>query len=280
MFDPVPTTPCARASCPGRGSGWRGAGTDALRHDSGIKLLGENRRAAFDPGKGCHQHNKLACVPSKPHHFTFSNSFQICHLHSAIRRETTLTFKVWIVSGLGGCAVKGWREPSGLGSTTTARHRPCNTRRTHAHCILGICTLIVPRISRSQMVSSKVTTATIGFPRIGPNREMKKALESFWAGKSSEAELVAVARETERAAWQAQKDAGLDLVGLDSTLYDQILDFVNYLGLIPKRFLVGVFWGCRGCGCRPLREWDSHAFGGHGEAVHLVPSSQVLCAHP
>lgn len=32
-------------------------------------------------------------------------------------------------------------------------------------------------------LSSSLTTSTIGYPRIGPNREMKKALETYWAGK-------------------------------------------------------------------------------------------------
>lgn len=88
------------------------------------------------------------------------------------------------------------------------------------------------------MVSTQISSATIGFPRIGPNREMKKALESFWSGKSTADDLRTVAEQTERVAWLSQKDAGLDLVALDSTYYDQILDFITYLGLIPKRFQV------------------------------------------
>lgn len=32
--------------------------------------------------------------------------------------------------------------------------------------------------------------------------------------------------------------AGIDRVGLDGTLYDQILDFIFYLGLEPQRFKV------------------------------------------
>ena len=81
-----------------------------------------------------------------------------------------------------------------------------------------------------------LTSATIGFPRIGPKREMKKALEDYWAGKSSEADLIATSHAIEAAAWTAQADAGIDLIALDGTLYDQILDFTDYLGLIPERF--------------------------------------------
>ncbi|KAL4539572.1 hypothetical protein Ndes2437B_g02062 [Nannochloris sp. 'desiccata'] len=81
-----------------------------------------------------------------------------------------------------------------------------------------------------------LTSATIGFPRIGPKREMKKALEDYWAGKSSQADLVAVSQATEAGAWAAQAQAGIDLIALDGTYYDQILDTISYLGLIPERF--------------------------------------------
>ncbi|KAK9811094.1 hypothetical protein WJX73_002072 [Symbiochloris irregularis] len=79
-------------------------------------------------------------------------------------------------------------------------------------------------------------TSTIGFPRIGPNRELKKALESHWKGDSSLDQLLEVSKTVERDAWSAQDDAGVDLIGLDGTLYDQILDFIFYLGLVPERF--------------------------------------------
>lgn len=97
------------------------------------------------------------------------------------------------------------------------------------------------RPSRSPAGSCQVkmpalTSATIGFPRIGPKREMKKALEDYWAGKSSEADLIATSHAIEAAAWTAQADCGIDLIALDGTLYDQILDFTDYLGLIPERF--------------------------------------------
>jgi hypothetical protein len=79
-------------------------------------------------------------------------------------------------------------------------------------------------------------TSTVGFPRIGPKREMKKALEDFWSKKSSEADLVAISHAVEAQAWTAQADAGVDLIALDGTYYDQILDTISYLGLIPERF--------------------------------------------
>jgi len=81
-----------------------------------------------------------------------------------------------------------------------------------------------------------VKTSTIGYPRIGPNREMKKALELYWAGNSSKEALMAVAKQVEESAWKAQADAGVDLVALDGTCYDQMLDHCTYLGLLPPRF--------------------------------------------
>lgn len=65
---------------------------------------------------------------------------------------------------------------------------------------------------------------------------MKKALESYWSGITGE-EMVAVANQVEIDSWQKQADAGIDLVALDGTMYDHVLDFaVTYLGLVPERF--------------------------------------------
>lgn len=65
---------------------------------------------------------------------------------------------------------------------------------------------------------------------------MKKALEEYWAGKSSKEALLETAKMVEAAAWKVQADAGIDLIALDGTLYDQMLDHITYLGLMPKRF--------------------------------------------
>lgn len=69
---------------------------------------------------------------------------------------------------------------------------------------------------------------------------MKKSLEAFWKGQISEDALISTSDEIELSAWTEQAGAGLDLVALDGTLYDQVLDFaVMYLGLVPERFKVG-----------------------------------------
>lgn len=58
--------------------------------------------------------------------------------------------------------------------------------------------------------------------RQGPRREMKKALEEYWSGGIDGATLLATAAAVDDGAWRAQAAAGIDLVGLDSTLYDQV----------------------------------------------------------
>jgi 5-methyltetrahydropteroyltriglutamate--homocysteine methyltransferase len=80
--------------------------------------------------------------------------------------------------------------------------------------------------------------ATIpGYPRIGKHREMKMALEAFWAGRIDEDDLQQAAMDTRHAAWETQAGAGLDLLPVnDFTLYDQMLDMSALLGNIPARF--------------------------------------------
>jgi 5-methyltetrahydropteroyltriglutamate--homocysteine methyltransferase len=74
----------------------------------------------------------------------------------------------------------------------------------------------------------------LGFPRIGANRELKFALEAFWKGKTSEAELLATAKEIRAINWTAQRSLDLAPVG-DFSLYDQVLDMSFTLGNLPAR---------------------------------------------
>ncbi|CAD5109157.1 5-methyltetrahydropteroyltriglutamate--homocysteine S-methyltransferase [Zestomonas carbonaria] len=77
----------------------------------------------------------------------------------------------------------------------------------------------------------------LGFPRIGRDRELKKALEAYWKGALDEAGLRAVGRELRAAHWQAQKDAGIELLPVgDFAWYDQVLTHSLTFGVIPERF--------------------------------------------
>ena len=80
-------------------------------------------------------------------------------------------------------------------------------------------------------------TAVLGLPRMGPNRELKFALESYWAGTSAESDLLELAATLRRANWTRVRHAGVDVVPSgDFSLYDHILDTVWALGAIPARF--------------------------------------------
>ena len=82
-----------------------------------------------------------------------------------------------------------------------------------------------------------ISTATLGYPRIGKSREVKKVLESFWSGKLEAESLLQTVREVETASWKTQLAAGIDRIGIgDATLYDHVLDWTICLGLIPQRF--------------------------------------------
>jgi 5-methyltetrahydropteroyltriglutamate--homocysteine methyltransferase len=83
----------------------------------------------------------------------------------------------------------------------------------------------------------KIKTQTLGFPRIGKNREIKRALESYWKGGLGEKHLRETMLDIATQSWLTQKKAGINAIGVGSaTLYDQMLDWVYRFGLIPARF--------------------------------------------
>jgi len=81
-------------------------------------------------------------------------------------------------------------------------------------------------------------THNLGYPRIGPKRELKKACESYWKGKIDQSALEATAQEIRKNNWQTQQEAGIDLVPAnDFAYYDHVLDMALVTGAIPDRFL-------------------------------------------
>ena len=77
----------------------------------------------------------------------------------------------------------------------------------------------------------------LGFPRIGAQRELKFAMESFWKGESAEAQLHATGKELRARHWQAQAAAGMDYVTVgDFAWYDHVLGTLALLGALPTRF--------------------------------------------
>jgi 5-methyltetrahydropteroyltriglutamate--homocysteine methyltransferase len=78
---------------------------------------------------------------------------------------------------------------------------------------------------------------SLGFPRIGRDRELKKAQEAFWKGELDEAGLLAVGRDLRKAHWDVQKQAGIELLPAgDFAWYDQVLTHSLMFGVIPERF--------------------------------------------
>ncbi|KXS54544.1 MAG: 5-methyltetrahydropteroyltriglutamate--homocysteine methyltransferase [Marinobacter sp. T13-3] len=79
-----------------------------------------------------------------------------------------------------------------------------------------------------------VKTHNLGFPRIGSHRELKFALEAYWAGQQSEQALAETASALRQRHWQQQAQLDLAPVG-DFSLYDQVLDMSVTLGNLPDR---------------------------------------------
>ncbi|WP_339530963.1 MULTISPECIES: 5-methyltetrahydropteroyltriglutamate--homocysteine S-methyltransferase [unclassified Pseudomonas] len=78
---------------------------------------------------------------------------------------------------------------------------------------------------------------SLGFPRIGRDRELKKAQEAFWKGELDEAGLRAVGRDLRKTHWDLQKQAGIELLPAgDFAWYDQVLTHSLMFGVIPERF--------------------------------------------
>lgn len=86
------------------------------------------------------------------------------------------------------------------------------------------------------MTPQPFTATVVGSPRIGPKRELKRATEGYWAGRTSRADLENIAATLRRDTWQGLADAGLDSVPVNTfSYYDQILDTAVLLGALPAR---------------------------------------------
>src|SRR3954452_7775236 len=93
-----------------------------------------------------------------------------------------------------------------------------------------------------------------GFPRIGPDRELKFALEGYWRGERSADELEETARGIRRANWELMRDTGIDLIpSNDFSLYDQMLDTAQLVGAVPPG-LDAYFAAARGTDDTPALE--------------------------
>ncbi|MBJ3775611.1 5-methyltetrahydropteroyltriglutamate--homocysteine S-methyltransferase [Acuticoccus mangrovi] len=86
-------------------------------------------------------------------------------------------------------------------------------------------------------MSSNFSVASLGTPRIGPRRELKAALESYWAGRSDATALTETAAGLRAANWARQRSRGVTVIpSNDFSLYDHVLDTSVMVGAIPERF--------------------------------------------
>ncbi|SZF01027.1 unnamed protein product [Blumeria hordei] len=82
-----------------------------------------------------------------------------------------------------------------------------------------------------------VQSSVLGFPRMGANRDLKKATEAYWGGKIQQEELLAEAKRLRLAHWKIQKDAGVDVIpSNDFAMYDHVLHQIQDFGAAPPRY--------------------------------------------
>ncbi|GIN70193.1 5-methyltetrahydropteroyltriglutamate--homocysteine methyltransferase [Bacillus sp. J14TS2] len=84
---------------------------------------------------------------------------------------------------------------------------------------------------------TQINSSNIGYPRIGEQREWKKALEKYWNGGISQQELLDTTKEIRLNGLRKQKESGIDLIPVgDFSLYDHVLDTALMFGIVPQRF--------------------------------------------
>ncbi|EEB07207.2 homocysteine methyltransferase [Schizosaccharomyces japonicus yFS275] len=120
------------------------------------------------------------------------------------------------------------------------------------------------RLSKKLNMQSSV----LGFPRIGKNRELKKATEAYWSGKIKQEELLATAKAIRAEHWKLQKAQGVDIVASnDFSFYDHVMDHSFMFNAIPTRY--------QNLGLSPLDVY--FAMGrGRQEATVDVPSQEMV----
>ncbi|KAH7561352.1 hypothetical protein JRO89_XS10G0215100 [Xanthoceras sorbifolium] len=87
------------------------------------------------------------------------------------------------------------------------------------------------------MIPLTMASHVVGYPRMGPKRELKFALESFWDGKNSADELQKVFADLRSSIWKQMAGAGIKYIPSNTfSYYDQVLDTTAMLGAVPPRY--------------------------------------------
>ncbi|XIA66367.1 5-methyltetrahydropteroyltriglutamate--homocysteine S-methyltransferase [Bradyrhizobium sp. TZ2] len=138
-------------------------------------------------------------------------------------------------------------------------------------------------MSTSTIFTSSVAVASLGTPRIGPRRELKFALESFWSGATDERALIETGSGLRAANWARQKKLGVTVIpSNDFSFYDQVLDTSVMVGAIPEIYgwnggpvpLATYFAMARGAQGETHEAGCGHADHGH-DAAHGVPALEM-----
>ena len=80
-------------------------------------------------------------------------------------------------------------------------------------------------------------SAITGYPRIGPRRELKRAVEGYWDGRVDRDALEETGRALRLEGWQRMRDAGIDLIPSNTfSHYDHVLDAIAMVGAVPPRY--------------------------------------------
>ncbi|UPJ48882.1 5-methyltetrahydropteroyltriglutamate--homocysteine S-methyltransferase [Bradyrhizobium sp. 200] len=137
--------------------------------------------------------------------------------------------------------------------------------------------------SPSTIATSSLPVASLGTPRIGPRRELKFALESFWSGATDEKALVETGVGLRAANWARQKKLGVSVIpSNDFSFYDQVLDTSVMVGAIPNIYqwnggpvpLATYFAMARGAQGKTHEASCGHAHHAH-DAAHGVPAQEM-----
>lgn len=112
-----------------------------------------------------------------------------------------------------------------------------------------------------------VVSSVLGFPRIGANREVKKAVEAYWASKITAEDLNKVAATVRKASWTSVQAKGVAFIPSgDFSLYDHVLDHSVQFNVIPKRY--------QGLSLSPLDVYFAMGRGRQSDGVD-VPASEM-----
>ena len=138
-------------------------------------------------------------------------------------------------------------------------------------------------MSASTISTSALRVATLGTPRIGPRRELKFALESFWSGATDERVLLETGAGLRADNWARQKKLGVTVIpSNDFSFYDQVLDTSVMVGAIPEIYrwdggpvpLATYFAMARGAQGETHEPGCGHAHHGH-DTAHGVPALEM-----